>query len=326
MSTPGVGNMVVGGLICVVGIGITLATYSAASGGGRYVVAWGAIVVGAIVFAAGAITALQHEAARSRPAAPGDTSRAAGGDGGDAANPGRVRRFNSPDRMLIQALASLVDQPAAPSAGEIHAIRAVMLSLPPNELHHRPVVQESDVRQAVQERSQEIEDAAAWLRKYLGLLGGFFAKRDILRGCFSVVMADGPRPHALAAAIMVGQALGFTESEVKAHIQDMTGPLNGGALEITIRLFAADIIPGREVEFQYDVLTVCAACNGYGCTVCGEQGRTPTKRGLVIALPPNVHDGGQVSCRGQGHAPLPGGQPGDLLITINAQPAPERNA
>lgn len=44
-------NMVIGGLICLVGIVITVATYSAASeGGGRYVVAWGAIIFGAIRF------------------------------------------------------------------------------------------------------------------------------------------------------------------------------------------------------------------------------------------------------------------------------------
>src|SRR5262245_27258186 len=49
----GTKNMMIGGLICLVGIIITAATYSAASsgsGGGKYVVAWGAIVFGAIRF------------------------------------------------------------------------------------------------------------------------------------------------------------------------------------------------------------------------------------------------------------------------------------
>ena len=44
-------NMIVGGLICTVGIAITLWTYSAAAtGGGSYIVAWGAILFGAIRF------------------------------------------------------------------------------------------------------------------------------------------------------------------------------------------------------------------------------------------------------------------------------------
>jgi hypothetical protein len=44
-------NMLIGGIVCVVGMVITVATYSAASeGGGRYVIAWGAIIWGAIQF------------------------------------------------------------------------------------------------------------------------------------------------------------------------------------------------------------------------------------------------------------------------------------
>jgi GYF domain 2 len=44
-------NMLVGGLICVVGIGVTAVTYSgASSSGGHYVVAWGAIAFGALRF------------------------------------------------------------------------------------------------------------------------------------------------------------------------------------------------------------------------------------------------------------------------------------
>lgn len=43
-------DMIVGGLWCVGGLVVTIATYSASSGGGRYVVAWGAIIFGAIQF------------------------------------------------------------------------------------------------------------------------------------------------------------------------------------------------------------------------------------------------------------------------------------
>jgi hypothetical protein len=46
----GTKNMMIGGLICLVGIVITAATYSSAAGGGRYVIAWGAIIFGAIRF------------------------------------------------------------------------------------------------------------------------------------------------------------------------------------------------------------------------------------------------------------------------------------
>jgi hypothetical protein len=51
---PGLRNMAIGAIVCVVGIVITAATYSAASsGGGHYVVAWGAIIFGAVQFLKG---------------------------------------------------------------------------------------------------------------------------------------------------------------------------------------------------------------------------------------------------------------------------------
>jgi hypothetical protein len=43
-------NMIVGGLWCVGGILVTAITYSAASGGGTYIITWGAIIFGAIQF------------------------------------------------------------------------------------------------------------------------------------------------------------------------------------------------------------------------------------------------------------------------------------
>lgn len=43
-------NMLYGAMWCVGGIIVTVASYSASSGGGRYVIAWGAIIFGAIQF------------------------------------------------------------------------------------------------------------------------------------------------------------------------------------------------------------------------------------------------------------------------------------
>ena len=48
--SPGKKNMLYGALWCIGGIVVTAATYDAAEPGGAYVVAWGAIVFGAIQF------------------------------------------------------------------------------------------------------------------------------------------------------------------------------------------------------------------------------------------------------------------------------------
>ena len=49
----GLRNMAVGGIVCAIGVLVTVGTYSAASPGGHYVVAWGAIVVGGFQFLKG---------------------------------------------------------------------------------------------------------------------------------------------------------------------------------------------------------------------------------------------------------------------------------
>src|SRR5262245_14534288 len=60
-------NMAIGGVVFAIGLIITLATFAAASGpgGGRYIVAWGAIIWGAIQFCQGA-----SQASAARQAAP----------------------------------------------------------------------------------------------------------------------------------------------------------------------------------------------------------------------------------------------------------------
>lgn len=55
-SDVGRRNMAIGGVVFLIGVIVTVATYAAASGpgGGRYVIAWGAIVFGALQFLRGA--------------------------------------------------------------------------------------------------------------------------------------------------------------------------------------------------------------------------------------------------------------------------------
>jgi hypothetical protein len=45
--------MAIGGSVCALGIVITAGTYMAASGGGAYVVTWGAIIFGGFQFLRG---------------------------------------------------------------------------------------------------------------------------------------------------------------------------------------------------------------------------------------------------------------------------------
>jgi hypothetical protein len=52
LKSAGQKNMAIGGIIAVIGLVVTLATFAAATGeqGGRYVIAWGAVIFGGIQF------------------------------------------------------------------------------------------------------------------------------------------------------------------------------------------------------------------------------------------------------------------------------------
>lgn len=50
LQQAGQRDLLIGAGVCLLGIVITVATFSAARGGGTYVVAWGAIIFGAIQF------------------------------------------------------------------------------------------------------------------------------------------------------------------------------------------------------------------------------------------------------------------------------------
>ncbi len=43
---------------------------------------------------------------------------------------------------------------------------------------------------------------------------------------------------------------------------------------------------------------------------------------LTVRIPPGVHDGQKIRMRGKGRASEPGGQPGDLIVTVKVQPHP----
>jgi hypothetical protein len=43
-------NMIYGALICIIGTAVTVGSYALASGGGTYIIAWGAIIFGAVQF------------------------------------------------------------------------------------------------------------------------------------------------------------------------------------------------------------------------------------------------------------------------------------
>jgi molecular chaperone DnaJ len=70
----------------------------------------------------------------------------------------------------------------------------------------------------------------------------------------------------------------------------------------------------------------CPRCDGAGtivetpCERCGGDGRTIEDVPLELEVPAGIHDGQRIRVRGQGHAGVLGGPPGDVYVTIVVRP------
>lgn len=72
----------------------------------------------------------------------------------------------------------------------------------------------------------------------------------------------------------------------------------------------------------------CRKCGGTGkiihqpCPTCSGKGKVRRQRKISVNIPAGIDDGQTISLRGQGHAGLNGGSPGDLLITVSVKAHP----
>jgi molecular chaperone DnaJ len=70
----------------------------------------------------------------------------------------------------------------------------------------------------------------------------------------------------------------------------------------------------------------CPRCDGAGtivetpCERCGGDGRTIEDVPLELDVPAGIHDGQRIRVRGQGHAGVLGGPPGDVYMTVRVRP------
>jgi len=77
---------------------------------------------------------------------------------------------------------------------------------------------------------------------------------------------------------------------------------------------------------QFTSVTTCSRCHGEGrvitepCSQCRGTGRENIERTISVTIPPGVDDGSRMRLRGEGHAGMRGGSPGDLYITISVLP------
>lgn len=296
MSTPGLTNMVVGGLVAVGGLAVTVITAAGASGGGRYVVAWGAILFGLIQCVRGGMAYSKYN-----EMAPADRV---------------LDEVAEPARTLIAALAGTVRNPEAPTAVETAAIN--------RELRQAmdKTIQDSKLREVARAMGQQPDGVAGYLNAKKDALDPQ-VRTIIMRGCCQVMIAEPTRTDAPERLVAIGQALDMTETQVMGIAGELVKGLDGKSLEITLKLTPDEARDGKRVAFTYASMIACPPCAGAGCKACDDTGRVRGDRTLTIDVPPGQHDGGKLKCTGEGEREARGGTRGDLYIklAVAAQPA-----
>ena len=95
-----------------------------------------------------------------------------------------------------------------------------------------------------------------------------------------------------------------------------------------------DAARGTSRALRYAALAGCETCHGQGtaggawraCTRCDGRGRHEEERTELVRVSPRTKDGARIRFAGKGNAGGPGGEPGDLYVTIRVSPPPDSPA
>lgn len=195
--------------------------------------------------------------------------------------------------MLVWALASVVQNPDAPSEQEFRAIQSAIIEA------GQAAPRKNEIAAIIQARKSDSQNILQRLGAFAPLLDSE-TKTHILRGCFSVMLSDFIRPVAMPAAEKIGDSLGLGREQVREILRDMTSPLNGKSVQIALSLTPSEAESGKTAEVSYSSRFTCAPCEGMGCTTCSGTGRVLKDRRLTIKTPAGLKDGEQLKSSGDG--------------------------
>jgi len=199
MASPGTTNMAIGGLVFVGGSFVTLVTMSAASGGGRYIVAWGAIAFGAIQFLAGLGSYV------TRPRSLIDNL---------------LRNATLDFKALLRAVVAAAQSDGPLDARKIGLIQSILKQVD-NEDHPAKLIEDMAAAMRLDKRDTT-EYLAAVQRDFTAA-----TKQLILRACVAV-MATGSVFTESSDRFLRGiaRALDMSEQQYGAVLKDMLRPVS----------------------------------------------------------------------------------------------------
>ncbi|HEX8168165.1 MAG TPA: hypothetical protein VF601_20550 [Beijerinckiaceae bacterium] len=198
METPGVRSMGIGALICVVGLLITIGTYSAVSrSGGHYVVAYGAVLAGGFQFIVGLFRFLAYSFQGPLDKALAENTVAY--------------------RALLAAFVGAARTPSNPSENESAAITSILKQVAD------ATVTTYTIRAVATALQSERGGAPGYLRAKVGELTQAI-KELIVKGSLLVMTSDGPRADLDEKIMAQGMALGLSEAQVREIVDAMFAP------------------------------------------------------------------------------------------------------
>ena len=195
MTKPGLKNMGIGAAWALGGAAVTLATYSAASAGGTYLLAYGAIVIGGVQFVYGL-----YQYAKDQSRSPEDKAD---------------DRTVTGLRAMYQAMIGVATADGVLEEAEVAAIAEIFTQLTGSGL-----------------ATTEVRDAAAQMRianhDLIGTLQSMDRQIDpemkllIVKACVMVAAADGAiADEEFELICQIGGALGLARSEAIKIITEM---------------------------------------------------------------------------------------------------------
>ena len=177
-----------------------------------------------------------------------------------------------------------------------------------------------------------------------GGFGGFDDLGDILGNIFGGFGGGGVRRNGPQRGenLRVRMSIGFEEAAFGCskdinvpRIEDCEACGGSGCAEGTTPETCPDCHGTGSVRTQqrtpFGVMSAtspCRKCAGAGkiihqpCPNCSGKGKVRRQRKIAVNIPAGIDDGQTISLRGQGHAGVSGGTPGDLLITVSVKAHP----
>ena len=170
--------------------------------------------------------------------------------------------------------------------------------------------------------------------------GGF---GDIFDAFFGGAQGRGPRPRTepgndalLRTTITLAEAyLGAkkditVDTAVLCSACEGTGSATKSKPVTCSSCGGAGEIQQMQRSFLGNVMTSrpCPTCQGYGdvikdpCNNCHGDGRSLSRRDLVVNIPPGIRDGMRIRMAGQGEVGHGGGPAGDLYVEVHTEPHP----